>query len=63
MNVNDTEIAWSLLQKKGYRRTADVGEVSNSSKLFKDHVCVGGNIITIDQINTCCASRQTLSFW
>ncbi|TNN78590.1 CDK5 regulatory subunit-associated protein 1 [Liparis tanakae] len=26
MNVNDTEIAWSLLQKKGYRRTADLGE-------------------------------------
>ncbi|KAG7278624.1 hypothetical protein CRUP_031919 [Coryphaenoides rupestris] len=26
MNVNDTEIAWSILQKKGYQRTADVNE-------------------------------------
>ncbi|XP_034388209.1 CDK5 regulatory subunit-associated protein 1 [Cyclopterus lumpus] len=26
MNVNDTEIAWSILQRKGYRRTADLGE-------------------------------------
>ncbi|KAM4740760.1 mitochondrial tRNA methylthiotransferase CDK5RAP1 isoform 2-T2 [Anableps anableps] len=24
MNVNDTEIAWSILQKKGYERTADL---------------------------------------
>ncbi|KAL0978664.1 hypothetical protein UPYG_G00173660 [Umbra pygmaea] len=24
MNVNDTEIAWSILQKKGYQRTSDV---------------------------------------
>ncbi|XP_053723752.1 CDK5 regulatory subunit-associated protein 1 isoform X1 [Synchiropus splendidus] len=24
MNVNDTEIAWSILQKKGYQRTVDV---------------------------------------
>ncbi|XP_027859090.1 mitochondrial tRNA methylthiotransferase CDK5RAP1 isoform X1 [Xiphophorus couchianus] len=24
MNVNDTEIAWSILQKKGYQRTADL---------------------------------------
>ncbi|KAK3512680.1 hypothetical protein QTP70_022639 [Hemibagrus guttatus] len=26
MNVNDTEIAWSILQKKGYRRTAELSE-------------------------------------
>ncbi|XP_040060423.2 mitochondrial tRNA methylthiotransferase CDK5RAP1 [Gasterosteus aculeatus] len=26
MNVNDTEIAWSILQKKGYLRTADLRE-------------------------------------
>lgn len=26
MNVNDTEIAWSILQRKGYRRTTDVEE-------------------------------------
>ncbi|KAJ7998539.1 hypothetical protein DPEC_G00205960 [Dallia pectoralis] len=26
MNVNDTEIAWSILQKKGYQRTSDVAE-------------------------------------
>ncbi|KAK6321657.1 hypothetical protein J4Q44_G00086330 [Coregonus suidteri] len=26
MNVNDTEIAWSILQKKGYQRTSDVDE-------------------------------------
>ncbi|XP_068598031.1 mitochondrial tRNA methylthiotransferase CDK5RAP1 [Brachionichthys hirsutus] len=26
MNVNDTEIAWAVLQKKGYRRTVDVEE-------------------------------------
>ena len=27
MNVNDTEIAWSVLQKKGYQRTNDPYEV------------------------------------
>ena len=27
MNVNDTEIAWSILQEKGYHRTADISEV------------------------------------
>lgn len=27
MNVNDTEIAWSILQKKGYQRTADLKQV------------------------------------
>lgn len=26
MNVNDTEIAWSILQRKGYQRTANVNE-------------------------------------
>uniref|UniRef100_A0A7N8WS84 Mitochondrial tRNA methylthiotransferase CDK5RAP1 n=1 Tax=Mastacembelus armatus TaxID=205130 RepID=A0A7N8WS84_9TELE len=26
MNVNDTEIAWSILEKKGYQRTADLTE-------------------------------------
>uniref|UniRef100_A0A667YK92 Mitochondrial tRNA methylthiotransferase CDK5RAP1 n=1 Tax=Myripristis murdjan TaxID=586833 RepID=A0A667YK92_9TELE len=26
MNVNDTEIAWSILQKKGYQRTNDLNE-------------------------------------
>ncbi|XP_017296633.1 CDK5 regulatory subunit-associated protein 1 [Kryptolebias marmoratus] len=26
MNVNDTEIAWSILQKKGYQRTASLSE-------------------------------------
>ncbi|TTB41834.1 CDK5 regulatory subunit-associated protein 1 [Bagarius yarrelli] len=26
MNVNDTEIAWSILQKGGYRRTAEISE-------------------------------------
>lgn len=26
MNVNDTEIAWSILQKGGYQRTADLSE-------------------------------------
>lgn len=26
MNVNDTEIAWSILQKKGYQRTSDFAE-------------------------------------
>lgn len=26
MNVNDTEIAWSILQRKGYQRTADLSE-------------------------------------
>ena len=29
MNVNDTEIAWSVLQKKGYQRTNDPSEVQN----------------------------------
>ena len=27
MNVNDTEIAWSILQKKGYQRTVNLNEV------------------------------------
>lgn len=27
MNVNDTEIAWAILQKNGYTRTKDVDEV------------------------------------
>ncbi len=27
MNVNDTEIAWSILQRKGYQRTTDLTEV------------------------------------
>ena len=27
MNVNDTEIAWSILQEKGYHRTTDILEV------------------------------------
>ncbi|XP_025763286.1 mitochondrial tRNA methylthiotransferase CDK5RAP1 isoform X3 [Oreochromis niloticus] len=27
MNVNDTEIAWSILQKKGYQRTAHLSEM------------------------------------
>uniref|UniRef100_A0A4W5K723 Mitochondrial tRNA methylthiotransferase CDK5RAP1 n=1 Tax=Hucho hucho TaxID=62062 RepID=A0A4W5K723_9TELE len=27
MNVNDTEIAWSILQKKGYKRTSDADVV------------------------------------
>ncbi|XP_040889036.1 CDK5 regulatory subunit-associated protein 1 [Toxotes jaculatrix] len=26
MNVNDTEIAWSILQRKGYQRTVDLNE-------------------------------------
>ncbi|KAK0156365.1 CDK5 regulatory subunit-associated protein 1 [Merluccius polli] len=29
MNVNDTEIAWSILQQKGYQRTGDLNEVQN----------------------------------
>lgn len=31
MNVNDTEIAWSILQRKGYQRTADVNEVNGET--------------------------------
>lgn len=27
MNVNDTEIAWSILQKSGYLRTSNLQEV------------------------------------
>lgn len=27
MNVNDTEIAWSILQKKGYQRTLELSQV------------------------------------
>lgn len=29
MNVNDTEIAWAILQKSGYVRTRDLAEVGN----------------------------------
>lgn len=28
MNVNDTEIAWAILQKSGYARTKELAEVS-----------------------------------
>lgn len=31
MNVNDTEIAWSILQRKGYQRAVDLSEVQESS--------------------------------
>lgn len=33
MNVNDTEIAWSILQKGGYLRTQDLNEVVGRSIL------------------------------
>lgn len=39
MNVNDTEIAWSILQKKGYQRTVDLIEVPDSS-VFIHFYCV-----------------------
>lgn len=40
MNVNDTEIAWSILQRKGYQRTAVLSEVPESSVYiqFYNHV-------------------------
>lgn len=31
MNVNDTEIAWAILQKHGYTRTKELGEVKHLS--------------------------------
>lgn len=31
MNVNDTEIAWSILQKKGYLRAKELTEVKTKS--------------------------------
>ena len=31
MNVNDTEIAWAILQKSGYTRTKEADEVRHLS--------------------------------
>ncbi|KAL4655896.1 CDK5 regulatory subunit-associated protein 1 [Arapaima gigas] len=39
MNVSDTEIAWSFLQKKGYLRTGELSEVPPASMLCK-FLCV-----------------------
>ena len=30
MNVSDTEIAWSILDSKGYKRSEDVNNVNNT---------------------------------
>jgi tRNA A37 methylthiotransferase MiaB len=27
MNVNDTEVVWSILEKNGFKKAADLGEV------------------------------------
>lgn len=37
MNVNDTEIAWSILQRKGYQRTEDLQEVQEISSVQLEH--------------------------
>ena len=31
MNVNDTEVAWSILKDAGYKKTTDVREVLENS--------------------------------
>lgn len=36
MNVSDTEIAWSILQKKGYQRTFELSQVADLCLLFQD---------------------------
>lgn len=44
MNVNDTEIAWSILQKKGYQRTSDVAEVQMTFTFLGGLKCASPNI-------------------
>lgn len=34
MNVNDTEIAWSILKDEGYSKTDDVLQVRNVNELY-----------------------------
>ncbi|KAI3370459.1 hypothetical protein L3Q82_025223, partial [Scortum barcoo] len=46
MNVNDTDIAWSILQRKGYQRTVELSEVQQSSVFmqFLHRFCLNSEI-------------------
>lgn len=61
MNVNDTEIAWSILQGKGYLRTADLNEVQLSSVFILPLMEM--NYISAVELICFCARRLMLSFW
>lgn len=41
MNVNDTEIAWAILQKNGYTRTKELDEVRHLGSSPVAQVCQG----------------------
>lgn len=41
MNVNDTEIAWAILQKNGYARAKDLDEVRPLGSSPAAQVCEG----------------------
>lgn len=42
MNVNDTEIAWAILQKNGYARTKELDEVGRLGSSPAAQVSVPG---------------------
>lgn len=44
MNVNDTEIAWSILQKKGYLRTRDLAQVQRRGEGRGGRLVIAGSI-------------------
>ena len=41
MNVNDTEIAWAILQKNGYTRTKELDEVRHLGSSPVAQACEG----------------------
>nr|AAI39619.1 Zgc:162738 protein [Danio rerio] len=45
MNTNDTEIAWSILQKAGYSRTLELQKVLFSAKIINVSIYTHGAII------------------
>lgn len=57
MNVNDTEIAWSILQKKGYQRTFDLNQVPEIC-LYNLYTYVNELIMGILLTGRCCSSSN-----
>lgn len=66
MNVNDTDIAWSILQGKGYLRTVDLSEVQENFVSLQFQYWLKKkktNHLTKDVIvptGRCCASGNVL---
>lgn len=55
MNVSDTEIAWSILQKKGYQRTFELSQVADICLLFQD-VEPSSCVMFVMFTGRCCSS-------